>query len=1063
MKKRVIALLLCAVMLVTCMGVGVDVLNGDEDTAAPAATEEPAVESDLYSRFMACTTQAEMNAIVEELGEEQVTAQLTEEQLIAIEEYYSSLAEGSSESEQGQDSSSYVPAVNFTNVAPLLDPVKGSTPRKAAQSASRASNDSSDTDKGMKFDKTATDNGDGTYTIQLEAYATGSKVISEITEDIPTDIVLVLDQSGSMADCIVCGETNCEKHYDVGNPVYSVDTGKYYYAYIGSKYVLVKYCEGNWGISSGHHTIYIHDSSWVPANLDTSGGGNDNHQNYVKNNGATFPKQSANDNQKGHVQFYEAVQSTRLKALKEAVTTFTNAVAQKAAGKDGNINTTADNINHRIAIVGFASGTDYGYNTELLSIKGTNSGNVGIRYGSIEDQDYIDVLQSMDTASGKTMVSNAINALAANGGTETDLGIEMANRILSANPVESGEQRNRVVVVFTDGAPGDYGNWNSNSVTTANNALKYAKETKGTYKATVYTVGVFSGADASNPSNLPSYTKPTPSDANAIKNSNRFMHLLSSNYPNATDITTPGAINSKLDGSSYYLSAGDSASLNDIFKQISKQIEDGDSFTTLDSNTVIKDAVSDAFKLPDGATASDITLETYKYNGGDSWTANHDAMGAKATVNAETGEVSVTGFNFKENYVADIRDADGNLTGEKYRGNKLVISFKVEAKDGFLGGNGVYTNTDAGIYGSKDAEKATFTFNKPTVDVAIKSVEVTASEKNVYLLGGLTADQLKSDSTIKVGDVALNLNADNYGLEAWQNEYVDITVTIKDKSGNVVTGLDKLSDDQTYSLTVTVSPKSGSGAKSGTATANISVFKPELTYKDSAIDLGQTPDYEKENFVSEKWKHGSTYSTEVTMTGTEPTLDFSYDPAAKAFTEDTPVKVTVKINGENVTSKVTFLHEKCDYTGCDFNADKCNFIVHIKTFDLTITKRITTNESNLYGERNFVFTITAADGTKIQAVVNVKAGETTGSTTIKGLPVDTYTITEDTAWSWRYTLEGVAAATDVQGNLEYTSGNAFAKYTPSDGTHNEVVFTNSLTNYYWLSFVDSVRNFFNAK
>ena len=52
--------------------------------------------------------------------------------------------------------------------------------------------------KGMEISKTATANKDGSYTITLEAYATGAKVISDITKDVPTDIILVLDQSGSM-------------------------------------------------------------------------------------------------------------------------------------------------------------------------------------------------------------------------------------------------------------------------------------------------------------------------------------------------------------------------------------------------------------------------------------------------------------------------------------------------------------------------------------------------------------------------------------------------------------------------------------------------------------------------------------------------------------------------------------------------------------------------------------------------------------------------------------------------------------------------------------------------
>ena len=49
--------------------------------------------------------------------------------------------------------------------------------------------------EGMVINKTATDNDDGTYEIQLEAYATGEAIISEETRDIPTGIILVLTTS----------------------------------------------------------------------------------------------------------------------------------------------------------------------------------------------------------------------------------------------------------------------------------------------------------------------------------------------------------------------------------------------------------------------------------------------------------------------------------------------------------------------------------------------------------------------------------------------------------------------------------------------------------------------------------------------------------------------------------------------------------------------------------------------------------------------------------------------------------------------------------------------------
>ena len=82
----------------------------------------------------------------------------------------------------------------------------------------------------------------------------------------------------------------------------------------------------------------------------------------------------------------------------------------------------------------------------------------------------------------------------------------------------------------------------------------------------------------------------------------------------------------------------------------------------------------------------------------------------------------------------------------------------------------------------------------------IKDVTVTGADKNVYLLGDLTADQLKAGATASVGGVSLNLNEDNYGLEAWQLEYVDITVKVTDVNGNVITNLSDMKDDVTDSV-----------------------------------------------------------------------------------------------------------------------------------------------------------------------------------------------------------------------------------------------------------------------
>ena len=933
-------------------------------------------------------------------------------------------------------------------------------------------------DSGMKISKTATANADGTYTITLEAFATGAQTTSTVTKDIPTDIILVLDQSGSMADDIgqvqytaytgnnTQNKSNYEKRHNGGsaNLWYKLPDGSFVsvsvtlqqtitynkitkgrndnsdrghtnywenrnnlYTYVNGELKKVIYTrERDWFVENWNCKYALEDgtilnqnnegSRYSPTFQNTDDGylylavADENQYvytyTYTDANGTTQTiGTSTGANTNFTTAFYQRSTITsgggsRLNALKSAANAFIGAVAEKAAGADKTIGTD-DDVEHRIAVVGFASKSGNGNNTELLSITGRNSGSVGVAYNNIKDQNLKDVLQSMDNPNGRAMVNAAINALSAEGATRTDLGMDMAQRILNANPVPQGETRNRVVIVFTDGSPTDS---NGFELSVANTAISKANAIKNS-KATVYSIGIFSGADASSAG-----TKPNDDLSNNSRQltaaCNWFMQQVSSNngtprYP------------------SYYLSAGDAASLNSIFQQISDQIETGGSSSTLTSDAVVKDIISPQFTLPEGANVSSITLETYRCtgkNGSDyTWSKNTDAMGAKASISGD--QVNVTGFNFSENYVGTVTE-NGSIS---YRGHKLVISFKVRPKAGFLGGNDVITNASAGVYENGSAQTPVMTFEQPKVNVPIKDVTVTAEDKNVYLLGGVTADQLKDDATVKVGNVPLDLSkADDaekpYGLEKWQTEYVNITVAVKDKDGNVIPadGLKELTDDAAYTVEVTVAPNTdGSGSAGTPATvktgqntpANINVFKPELTFKDSQIDLGDTAVYEEQNHGTnfKVWKHGESTDEGVTMIGTKPELTLSYDPEAVAFTQDTPVKVTVKIGDTDVTGHTTFVHGDCTFEGCKWGQNgfsDCHFIVHVKSFDLTIEK---TGTQDIDENQSFVFKVTKDGDTAFSMDVVIHGNE---SVTIKDLEPGTYTVTEETGWSWRYTPKG---------------------------------------------------------
>lgn len=904
-------------------------------------------------------------------------------------------------------------------------------------------------DSGMQVSKTATPNSDGTYTITLEAYATGSQVTSTITEDIPTDIILVLDQSGSMADKMsqfdfrpYSNKTNNDyyylRHNGAVNPnlYHKLEDGKYatvsvtktttyrelnnlpnykknkecYWKYrdnlyemvedeykkveLDSKYVLFvgdrytyTFADGTTVVSDGDSTkpdFGSHGPLYTP---NADGNSTVYTYTYTDKDGVmqTIGTSTGRNTKPTEFTLYEKYKTvgttTRLQALKSAVGEFVNSVNQKAAGPDGQPGT-ADDINHRVAVVGFASRSGNGNNTELLSIRGTNSGSVGVAYNNISNQNLKDVLQSVNTADGQYMVNAATSALAAKGATRTDLGMDMAQRILNANPVPNGEKRNRVVIVFTDGSPTSS---NGFELDVANDAINKATAIKNS-GATVYSIGIFEGADAGSLG-----TKPT-GDLGAGSSripaaSNWFMQNLSSN-------------NGAFHYPSYYLSANDAESLNSIFQQISQQIQEGGSATTLDASAVVKDVISPYFQLPKGATANDITLKTYAYGNGGTWTENPAAMGAQATVKPN-GELEVTGFDFSENWCGTETDANGNVT---YRGNKLVISFTVQPKEGFLGGNEVPTNSNAGVYEDSSATEPKFVFPVPTVDVPIQDVTVAAEDKNVYLLDGVTAEQLKTGATVMVGDIELDLNEPNYGLGEWQTAFVDITVTLKKADGTEIptTGLNNLTDDTTYTIEVTVAPKTGdqTGAKTGKndPAAKINVFKPELTFKDSEGYYGADVLELSGNLTKTEWKHGTTLDTAVTMIGAKPELGFTCTPEAGKIDnnkintkQDFGVDVAVMIGGTDVTSHTTFLHTACAGQTCTL-PDGMKFLIHVKTCTLTI------NKTGGAGNESYVFDV-YKDGTKYSEVTIWG----NGTEELVELPVGTYTIQENTGWNWRYT------------------------------------------------------------
>lgn len=98
---------------------------------------------------------------------------------------------------------------------------------------------------------------------------------------------------------------------------------------------------------------------------------------------------------------------------------------------------------------------------------------------------YSQALQSVnDDGDVNELLLSEVDMLGDYGGTYTSYGIAMANKVFEYNPIANGENRKRLVIVFSDGVPGG----SSYDSTVAEEAIAETIDTKGYYGADVYTV-----------------------------------------------------------------------------------------------------------------------------------------------------------------------------------------------------------------------------------------------------------------------------------------------------------------------------------------------------------------------------------------------------------------------------------------------------------------------------------------------------------------------------------------------------------------------------------------------
>lgn len=389
------------------------------------------------------------------------------------------------------------------------------------------------------------------------------------------------------------------------------------------------------------------------------------------------PKTSASDTNTSHTQFYSDV--TKMETLKSAVSTFIDNVAKESP--DSNI-----------AIVKFAGN------------KRDTVGNDTYEKGRYT-YNYSQIVQNLTTVdeTGASSLKTAVNGLIAAGTTLANYGMEHAQTIINGAK-DNGRQK--VVVMFTDGEPNGIEKVSGFEKEVANSAINTSKSIKDA-GATVYTIGCFGSLDADKKANVDTY-----------------MNYVSSNYPKATSMTAdPGA---QAEEPNYYKTVSSAADLNNIFTDISHTI--GGTDVKLTSTSVLRDVISDSFKLPSDYKDGDIKAYSVSCTGknGDTytWDSTHDTE-YTATVAADKKTINVTGFDYAANWVDQF-----GVNDSQSHGKKLVVQIPIVPETTAYGD--CDTNGPAsGIYATGvDGEEPVKTFPSPVVCIPYFTVVHVASTVN---------------------------------------------------------------------------------------------------------------------------------------------------------------------------------------------------------------------------------------------------------------------------------------------------------------------------------------------
>lgn len=711
-------------------------------------------------------------------------------------------------------------------------------PATAAETSTSSGNEN------LVLNKEARLEDDGTYTIQLEAYAKGNVTTETYKKVVPADIVLVLDQSGSMTQQTISGipgntytqvsgsltnaqVENGDYYYQAGENYYPVEVKKEaiglktqwrgqdgkiykdeelsrswfrnsdgceyqtakpfvtssletYTRHHETRYLVVNYYyyqedksgkttskessasaareEFEKSIDKNNFTIEFHSNGAANAG-DTDD--DDKHYvaavyttvdpeevviyrytySYTDAEGNTVTIGSNENNAEGACTIdplytRDTTNGYRLDALKYAANKFIANIYANAC---------KNNVDHRVAVVGFASNeyvdgskSEYYYSNSELFVGATQYNyhvdgkeSTMSTSGNLAADHYKDAFQRILTTEGHENLLASIDNLSGKGSTYPSIGFEMANGIFGANSdqytMDDGTMgtRSRIIIFLTDGTPGRYSTDFENNVDAADkeatNTKNKANTSKTTYSAKVYTVAVLDQ---------------TPTVGSKV---DQFLKDVSS--------------------SNEYTLATDTAHLENFFNQIDQSISNPTTTVTLTENAVLADVLSDDFVVPeDFSVENNVTVKTAKHKGNEAFEAPIDAPAGvtaaeiKDTATGDVKGIQVNGFNYVSTENMVITNSDGGSTGGT--GNKLIVTIKgLLAKDEAATGTYIPTNKENSAIWDKDNDAASDDY----VIVKAFNVPRTMLDKKMVVLDYAKTAKIDAYNATKVDSAEDNL------------------------------------------------------------------------------------------------------------------------------------------------------------------------------------------------------------------------------------------------------------------------------------------------------------------